>query len=51
MSIEEWNHEIDSIHRELNEYLARELLLSVEQDEYYHDDKYLQYTAQEAEQI
>ncbi|TNV72621.1 hypothetical protein FGO68_gene3554 [Halteria grandinella] len=51
LSVEEWNREIDFIHRELNEYLARELLLSVESDEYYHDERYHQITAQEAEQI
>lgn len=40
MSIEDWNREYEAIYRELNEYLARELIESNAQDEAYHFEKY-----------
>jgi hypothetical protein len=36
MSIEEWQREFDQIYAELNQYLANELLQSIQNDELYH---------------
>jgi hypothetical protein len=40
MSIEEWQREFDQIYAELNQYLANELLQSIQNDELYHFQKY-----------
>jgi rubrerythrin len=51
MSVEDWNREYDQIYRELNEYLARQLLEANANDEAYHYDKYEQLNSQELEHL
>ena len=40
MTAEDFNREFEEINRELNEYLAKELIQSTLNDEIYHYDKY-----------
>jgi hypothetical protein len=51
LSVDDWNAELDQIKSELNQYLARELLLSTQFDEDYHFDKYNELSAKEVEEI
>lgn len=51
LSIDEYIREFEQIHKELNEYLARQMIESTQFDESYHYERYEQHNQREADML